>query len=207
MSGADRDPLVRRAVDELRTLPRTDAAAVARVVEAAAAARLTPAESVRLADVDRARTTRRWTLVSVAAVAAFAGFGLSWARRPLPTQTAPATTSAVATGANAAQALELQPVASNAADALPLSKQFVFHSRAARNVSVVGDFNRWNPESARMTRAVDGDLWSVTLPVLPGRHMYGFMVDDSLFVLDPREPTGRDADLGVEASVVIVGRP
>jgi hypothetical protein len=33
------------------------------------------------------------------------------------------------------------------------------------------------------------------------------MVDDSMFVLDPREPTARDADLGVEASVTIVGKP
>jgi hypothetical protein len=58
-----------------------------------------------------------------------------------------------------------------------------------------------------MARAADGDLWSVTVPIVPGRHMYAFMVNDSAFVLDPREPTGRDADLGVKASVIIVSRP
>jgi 1,4-alpha-glucan branching enzyme len=103
--------------------------------------------------------------------------------------------------------MELQPIASSSADALPVTKQFVFHSRTARSVSLVGDFNRWNPDNARLTRAADGDLWSVTLPILPGRHLYAFMVDDSVFTLDPREPAGRDADLGVDASVIIVGKP
>lgn len=205
MSGADRDRVVQRAVDELRNLPRTDPAVIARVVAAAGAARVSPADAETTVEFDRARKTRRWMLVGVAAVAAFAGFGLSRARGSF-TPTA-AIAPQAASVASTTQSLELQPVASNAADALPLSKQFVFHRRGARNVSVVGDFNRWNPESARMTRAADGDLWSITVPVLPGRHMYGFMVDDSLFVLDPREPTGRDADLGVEASVIIVGRP
>ena len=58
-----------------------------------------------------------------------------------------------------------------------------------------------------MTRSSDGALWSVIVPILPGRHMYGFMVDDSLFVLDPRAPKARDPDLGTAGSVVIVGRP
>jgi hypothetical protein len=39
--------------------------------------------------------------------------------------------------------------------------------------------------------------------------MYRFMVDDSTFTLDPdaRVARARDPDLGVEVSVVIVGRP
>jgi hypothetical protein len=58
-----------------------------------------------------------------------------------------------------------------------------------------------------MTRSPDGDLWSITIPVTPGRHTYGFMIDDTVFVLDPRAPKSRDPDLGVEGSVMIVGRP
>jgi hypothetical protein len=58
-----------------------------------------------------------------------------------------------------------------------------------------------------MKRASDGDLWSVTVPIVPGRHTYGFMVDDSVLVLDPRAPTVRDPDLGAKGSVIIVGRP
>jgi 1,4-alpha-glucan branching enzyme len=73
----------------------------------------------------------------------------------------------------------------------------------------VGDFNGWNAMNAPMTRASGGDLWSVTIPIAPGRHTYGFMVNDSTFTLDQdaRVARARDPDLGVEGSVVIVGRP
>jgi hypothetical protein len=37
--------------------------------------------------------------------------------------------------------------------------------------------------------------------------MYAFMVDDSLFTLDPNAPKTRDPDLGAEGSIIIVGRP
>ena len=92
---------------------------------------------------------------------------------------------------------------------MPIPQQFVFRSASARRVSLVGDFNGWNAASAPMVRAADGDLWSVTIPVAPGRHTYGFMVNDSVFALDPdaRVARARDPDLGVEGSVVIVGRP
>ena len=100
----------------------------------------------------------------------------------------------------------LTPVTSRSTDAVPVSKQFVFNSRTAHRVSVVGDFNGWKSDSAPLTRSPDGDLWSVTIPIMPGRHTYGFMVDD-VFVLDPRALKARDADLGADASVIVVGKP
>jgi len=206
MSDVDRDPLVRRAIDELRKTPRADHETVARVVAAAAAARVTPADDEPTLP-DRARRARLWTLGGVAAAAAVAGFALSSANgvRRERAATAAMAAAAAAPVANA-PAPEFQPVGSNSADGLPVLRQFVFHSRTAHSVSVVGDFNRWSSESNRMTRAADGDLWSVTVRIVPGRHTYAFMVDDSAFVLDPREPKSRDADLGVETSLMIVDR-
>ena len=203
MSNPDRDPVVRRAIDELRKVPRTDHAAISRVVSAAAAARVAPADDDTMTDFGRVRRVRWWTLTGVAAAAAFVGFALSSARHS-STESVPAR---VGTAPMSAAATGLQSVANNSADVLPIAKQFVFNSRIAHTVSVVGDFNTWSPDSARMTRAADGDLWSITVPILPGRHMYGFMVDDSIFVLDPRENTARNSDLGVDASVTIVGKP
>jgi 1,4-alpha-glucan branching enzyme len=83
----------------------------------------------------------------------------------------------------------------------------VLSFKGAKRVSVVGDFNEWNQARAPMTRSADGSLWSATISILPGRHMYGYLVDDSLFVLDPSGPKARDPDLGAEGSIVIVGRP
>jgi hypothetical protein len=50
-------------------------------------------------------------------------------------------------------------------------------------------------------------VWTTVLAIAPGRHVYGFMVDDSILVLDPRAPKTKDPALGVEGSVVIVGKP
>jgi hypothetical protein len=58
-----------------------------------------------------------------------------------------------------------------------------------------------------MTRSSDGGLWSAILPVSVGRHVYGYMVNDSVFMLDPQKPTVRDPDFGTSASVLMVGRP
>lgn len=201
MNDAERDPVVRRAIEELRSAQPTDHAAVSRIVAAAAAARVAPVDDEGVEERRRGQHVRRWTLVGVAAAAAFAGFALSGVRRHTP-NAAKATPLAAAP---AETSLEL--VSSGSTDALPITKQFVFNSRTAHRVSVVGDFNKWNPAASPMVRAPDGDLWSISVPVLPGRHMYAFMVDDSIFVLDPREATARDADLGVEASVTIVGKP
>jgi 1,4-alpha-glucan branching enzyme len=98
-------------------------------------------------------------------------------------------------------------VASKASDVVAMPQQFVLEITRAQRVSLVGDFNNWSPTAAPMTRSSDGGLWSVIVPILPGRHMYGFMVDDSIFVLDPRAQKARDPDLGTEGSVRMVGRP
>jgi predicted carbohydrate-binding protein with CBM48 len=208
MSDSERDPVVRRAIEELRRLPSVDRDAVQRVVTAAAAVRVAPAIDEPVVPLEGPRRMRVSILIGVAAAAAFVGFAIrgAWPHAPAPQQTA---TFAPTGDAAVPAAAELRTVASSPNDALPVPQQFVIHSTTAHRVSVVGDFNRWNPESAPMTRSSNGALWSVTIPILPGRHMYGFIVDDSTFILDPdpRFPKARDADLGVEGSVVIVGRP
>ena len=204
MSDVERDPIVHRAIDELRALPSSDPAAIRRVVEAAAAARLMPADETPVsAPVRRGR--RSWTIAGVAAAAAIAGVAVS--RMVWPPAEPVRTVSSIASDTPSASThlATIQPAANAGTDLLPIAKQFVLDRGDAQRVALVGDFNEWNPKAVPMTRV--GNLWSVTLPIVPGRHMYGFMVDDSLFVLDPRAPKAKDADLGVEGSVIIVGQP
>jgi len=144
-------------------------------------------------------------LSSLVAAAAIVGFVVrgQFARPTPAVEVAPTPMSPAA---------PLQPAANGAdgaQDVRPIPQQFVFRSSSARRVAVVGDFNGWNTASAPMTRESGGDLWSVTIPITPGRHTYGFMVNDSTFTLDQdaRVARARDPDLGVEGSVVIVGRP
>ncbi|MGH7616516.1 MAG: hypothetical protein ACREPM_04750, partial [Gemmatimonadaceae bacterium] len=72
MTDHDSDPLVQRAVDELRRLPPLDRAAVRRIAGVAAAARLSPAGD-DLAIRSRPRV-RWWVTIGMAAAAAAVGF-------------------------------------------------------------------------------------------------------------------------------------
>jgi hypothetical protein len=206
MSDMDNDPVLRRAIDELRRLPVADPQTVRRVVGVAAEARVTAAdEPIAERSLRGTRSVRLWSAVGVAAAAAIVGFIARGAWLPSVTT---AGFENVAS-APAASGAPLMNVSSAEGEALPLPQQFVFESSSARRISVVGDFNKWNPASAPMTRAAEGGLWSTVIPLLPGRHVYGFMIDDSLFTLDPRPGVleARDPDLGTKASVVLVGRP
>jgi hypothetical protein len=206
MSEIERDHVLRRAVQTLQQLPGTDADAIRRVVEAAAAERVMPAVDEPVdASAAMPSRRRRWRLAGftgLIAAAAVVGFFVRGS--------VPRSTPSVPVASNARSGVAPMRAAVNAdQDVVPIPQQFVFRSASARRVSVVGDFNGWSAARAPMTRGVGGDLWSVTIPIAPGRHMYRFMVDDSTFTLDPdaRIARARDPDLGVEVSVVIVGRP
>ena len=203
MSDADNDPVIHRAIEELRRLPAVDPRAMRRVIDAAATARVSPADEPTLMTVSRGggvRLVRVWSTIGIAA-AAIIGFLARGVWMPIAEHSA----ANGARGVASAGASSMVEARASAVMAIP--QQFVLESRTAHRIAVVGDFNKWNPNSAPMTRSAEGSLWSAVIPVLPGRHVYGFMIDDSLFVLDPRQPKARDPDLGTEGSVVIVGRP
>ena len=70
----------------------------------------------------------------------------------------------------------------------------------ARSISLVGDFNEWNPNSHPMEPWRKG-WWTVQVPLNPGRHYYRFLVDGKAR-LDPHaEETARD-EHGEQVSVI-----
>jgi 1,4-alpha-glucan branching enzyme len=90
-------------------------------------------------------------------------------------------------------------------EAAPIPTQFVFDGKA-QHVFLVGDFNNWDEHVAPLEREPGSTLWSVTVPLMRGRHVYAFLVD-SVWTIDKRAPVARDPDFGVTGSVVLVGRP
>lgn len=54
----------------------------------------------------------------------------------------------------------------------------------ARSVSVAGDFNGWNPAHTKLDRT-DGGVWTVTIPLKPGRYEYMFVIDGKQWIADP----------------------
>ena len=81
--------------------------------------------------------------------------------------------------------------------------RFVFVAPYASRVSLVGDFNGWNPTAMPMRRSADGRAWLLDVPLAPGRHVYSFSVDGDL-APDPAAPRAGDDDFGVPSSVVLV---
>jgi 1,4-alpha-glucan branching enzyme len=54
----------------------------------------------------------------------------------------------------------------------------------ARQVSLMGDFNDWNPDAHPMKRQIDG-AWTIQVPLSHGHHHYLFLIDGKTS-LDPR---------------------
>ena len=53
---------------------------------------------------------------------------------------------------------------------------FAFPAPAARQVSLAGDFNNWDPKAMPMRKGADG-VWHLNVTLTPGRHEYRFYAD------------------------------
>lgn len=82
--------------------------------------------------------------------------------------------------------------------------RFAFVAPGATHVSVVGDFNNWDPKATPLKTTRDGSTWLIEMPLTAGRHVYAFVVDGDI-VADPSAPRVVDHDFGVQNSVILVG--
>lgn len=82
--------------------------------------------------------------------------------------------------------------------------RFVIVAPAARQVSLVGDFNQWDVSANPMRPSHDGTRWVLEVPLAPGRHTYAFVVDGDV-LRDPTAPTVVDDDFGMPNSIIFVG--
>lgn len=81
--------------------------------------------------------------------------------------------------------------------------QFVLVAPQAASVSLVGDFNDWDPAREPMQTA--HGIWATTLPLPPGRYRYAFLVNGVEWRADPAAPHALDDEFGTPSSVVTVG--
>lgn len=199
----EQDETIERIAARLRPLPEIDPAARARVLVAVAA------ERERDRERERQRSRRRPILIgsigiALAAAMAFVAVLITRDGAAVPQVAAGPTTAAPTASAGSAPAA----LAAREADAGALHQvQLVFRDPRATRVSVVGDFTGWDPTKAAMTRDSGSGLWTATVSLPAGRHVYAFLVDDSVWVRDPRAPAAPDADFGRPGSVLLVGRP
>jgi hypothetical protein len=84
-----------------------------------------------------------------------------------------------------------------------LPVRFSLNAPNAAQVSIVGDFNDWNPTTLPMRRSADGRVWEVEVRLPLGRYTYSFMVDGRL-ARDPEAPSTTDDGFGTPNSVLMV---
>ena len=98
----------------------------------------------------------------------------------------------------------LEPSANTLYSAKNMSKpiNFYYARPDARSVSLIGDFNGWNPNSLPMQRRVDG-WWFIEVPLTHGHHHYLFVVD-GIPTLDPQATGTVRADHYAKASMIAV---
>ena len=79
---------------------------------------------------------------------------------------------------------------------------FICNAPPARAVSLVGDFNAWDPTAHPMKQMPDR-AWFLTVELKHGHHRYAFLVDGHL-TLDPRAQGIARNDKGERVSLVPV---
>jgi 1,4-alpha-glucan branching enzyme len=79
---------------------------------------------------------------------------------------------------------------------------FICHAPLAKSVSLVGDFNHWNPAAHPMKQMPDKS-WLLTQELKHGHHRFAFIVDGQL-TLDPRAQGVTRNDKGERVSLLPV---
>jgi hypothetical protein len=120
----------------------------------------------------------------------------------------PLTTLAMAAGIAVVAAASTLGVAQHGAARLSGADtvefvRFVLVDSTARSVSIVGDFNGWRSDRTPLVAAPKPGIWSVSVPLSPGRHEYAFIVDGKRWVVDPASVASSD-EFGTESSVLLV---
>jgi len=82
--------------------------------------------------------------------------------------------------------------------------QFVLVAPGASRVSLVGDFNGWNPAATPLRPTGRDGVWTVDVPLRAGRYTYSFLVNGVVWQRDPSAPAAPGDDFGRPSSVILV---
>jgi hypothetical protein len=135
--------------------------------------------------------------VALAALLAVAAAGLWIGRATVSPRASAAPTADRSAGTTATVASRPAP------DAVPVT--FVFDAPGAAMVSLVGDFNGWDPHATPLHRSASGGRWTTEVRLDRGLHQYGYVIDDRVWAVDPAAPLAPDRVYGTRKSVIVVG--
>ncbi|MEP6778902.1 MAG: isoamylase early set domain-containing protein [Gemmatimonadaceae bacterium] len=83
----------------------------------------------------------------------------------------------------------------------------LFFPKGTAKVSMVGDFNGWDTAATPMTQSSKDSAWSAKITLLPGRHVYAYIVNGEKWTIDPLAPQVPDAGFGATNALVVDAEP
>lgn len=89
------------------------------------------------------------------------------------------------------------------ANSKKVSVTFELPSLAAKTVSVVGDFNKWDAESGLMKQRKDGS-WSRAVRLDPGKYRFRYVADEKTWHNDPAADGYEPSEFGQDNCIVVV---
>jgi hypothetical protein len=192
-----RDPVIDQIAAELRRPVRLDARFDERVMaslDSPAVIPLHPHRQSRQPWIVRPWTLRVSPVSAFAAAAALVGVIAigSWQLR------APESMQVASVPANGSS---LTPVANSGVEPLVVH-QFTYYQKGIKSISLVGQFNDWDPASTTLVEESPG-VWTVSVALRPGVYEYQFILNGTQRVTDPTMPQTSN-DFGSPNSVVVV---
>jgi len=82
--------------------------------------------------------------------------------------------------------------------------RFVYESRDAHTVQILGDFNAWNSDHTEMIKIPNTNLWTAEVVLSEGLYRYGFLIDNTQWALDPIAKINVKDDFGKESSLIML---
>jgi 1,4-alpha-glucan branching enzyme len=74
--------------------------------------------------------------------------------------------------------------------------RFTLHAPSAASVVITGSFIRWDRRGRALSGPDRNGVWSITMPLPPGRHEYAYIINGTARLPDPGAPTFDDRFAG-----------
>jgi hypothetical protein len=82
--------------------------------------------------------------------------------------------------------------------------RFTVKAPKARSVALAGDFNGWRQDGCRLIKAEAEGVWTITVPLRPGRYKYMYIVDGQQWETDPLAESYEQDGFGMRNAIVDV---
>jgi len=82
--------------------------------------------------------------------------------------------------------------------------RFMLRAPKAKQVSLVGDFNDWSVDQNPLSDPDENGIWTISIPLDPGRYQYKFLVDGKQWVVEPDAQAYQPDGFGAQNALLVI---